>query len=166
MAGGAAAALLAATPFLALAHDGASSPAKVRPSYDASAVSVAIGPDGNVLVRGAKVTSVSGSRVTATTAWDDFTLTWRLDTDSGTDFVADDGSDADLSDIDEGDTLSFSGSVDTDAAAFTVDADTVRDWSLDGNRDDDNRPVARFWTDLKGRFPGFGFFGHAGANVR
>ena len=96
-----------------------------------SGLTVSIGDDGRALVRGAEVTALSGSTITARTDWGSTELTWTVRTDSDTDFVRKNGSGTAISDIVVGDIVSFSGMLDEDAGAFTVDADTVKNWSKD-----------------------------------
>lgn len=96
-----------------------------------SGLTVSIGDDGRALVRGAEVTAVSGGTLTAKTSWGSSALTWTVRTDGDTDFVRKNGSGTALGDIATGDIVSFSGMLDEDANAFTVDADAVKNWSKD-----------------------------------
>lgn len=88
---------------------------------------VQIREDGSTLVRGAEVTAVSDSSITAETEHDGVTLSWTVRTDGGTEFVTYNGGGFDLDDLDRGDTVSFSGEL---TSAFTIDADVVKDWTL------------------------------------
>ena len=72
---------------------------------------VTIGGQGNALVRGAKVTDVSGSTITAKTTWPDASFTWTVKTDSDTEFYATGKNTEDLADIDVGDVISFAGNL-------------------------------------------------------
>lgn len=119
---------LLATPALTLARDTSYNPRAVG-----SSIEVMISQNGRVVVRGAQVTQVSGSTLTARTMWNDTSITWTVRTDSDTDFVRKSGSAADISDIDTGDYVSFSGNF-AGSGAFTVDADVVKNWSLSENR--------------------------------
>ncbi len=161
----AAAGALIAAPFVAFAQDDTKDKDKNVRSFDETAVSISISDNGSVLVRGAEVTDVSGDRITAITEVGALDLTWRIDTNGDTDFVDEDGAGIDNDDVSDGDYVSFSGTLDTDSEIFTVDADTVRDWSVDSDEDDD-RPIIRFWHDFKSKFPGFSFWGHAKGDVR
>ena len=96
-----------------------------------STLSVSIGANGMALVRGAEVTAVSGSTLTAKTQWGDAALTWTVRTDGDTSFVEKNGAGTTFATIETGDTVSFSGTIDDDLGAFTVDADVVRNWSQD-----------------------------------
>jgi hypothetical protein len=96
---------------------------------------VSIGARGNVLVRGATVTAVNGGDITATTKWGGTTLTWDVDTDADTGYVDASGHAISRADIETGDRLSFSGQLD---GALSVDAGTVRDWSVDEKNDDEH----------------------------
>ena len=116
-------ALVAAVPFAVSANNGSmmgKSPIKTQ-------TLVQLHADGSALVRGAEVTSVSGGTVTAETSHDGVELRWTVETDSGTELITHNGGDFDLSDIEIGDTVSFSGEL---TGTFTVDADVLKEWSL------------------------------------
>lgn len=126
-----------------------------------SKLEVAISDNGRVIVRGAEVTEISGDRIQARTEWGATTLTWRVDTDSDTDFVMKSGSGSELTDVSIGDYVSFSGQVDESEATLTVDADAVKNWSVD----DDSRIRAEARADAKveakkgwGEWKNFPFF--------
>ncbi len=162
---GAAGVALFTAPLFALAQDDDNKKSKMTKAFDETAVSISISDNGSVLVRGAEVTDVSGDRITAVTEVGSLDLVWRIDTNGDTDFVDEDGAGIESDDVSDGDYVSFSGSLDTDGEVFTVDADTVRDWSVDSD-DDDDRPIFRFWTDFKTKFPGWSFWGHAKGDNR
>jgi hypothetical protein len=145
---------LAATPFLAFAHDDSDKDVNTT-AFDKTAVSIAIADDGSVLVRGAKVTDVSDDVITAQTSVRDVTMTWKIDTDSDTDFLKVSGSSTSLGNISDGDYVSFSGTL-TGSSMFTVNADTVRDWSLD-----DSVSVSSHWWAPIMKWPMWSFFAHA-----
>lgn len=125
---------------------------------------VTIGGQGNALVRGAKVTDVSGSTITAKTTWPDTSFTWTVKTDSDTEFYATGKNTEDLADIDVGDVISFAGNL---TGAFSLEASAVRDWTdatdqSGHDADEDNhdngkhkgwdRPFLNFWSSLKANF--------------
>lgn len=91
---------------------------------------VSIVGDGNVLVRGAEVTSVDSGSITAKTVFDGATWTWNIDTDGDTSYLSAKGSSASRGDIETGDTVSFSGSLE---GTFDVDAAVVRVWNYETN---------------------------------
>jgi hypothetical protein len=93
------------------------------------ALQVVLSDNGGALVRGAEVTAISDSTITATTEWGDASLTWRIETDNETEYYDERGRDEDRDEIDVGDTVSFRGTIDDDDSAFTVDASVVKDWS-------------------------------------
>ena len=96
-----------------------------------STLEVHIGDDGNVLVRGAKVTAINGSAITATTAWGSASLTWTVNTNASTNLVRRFGGDfTSLSEIATGDLISFTGPLNTTAGQLTVTAKTLKDWSI------------------------------------
>lgn len=96
---------------------------------DGSRIEVSIGESGRVLVRGAKVTSVASSTITANTSWGASVLGWTVKTDGNTDFVAHKGSNGGLADIAIGDTVSFSGKLDQTLNGLQVHANVVKDWT-------------------------------------
>ncbi|MBP6860285.1 MAG: hypothetical protein KBC38_01840 [Candidatus Pacebacteria bacterium] len=152
---------LIAVPAFAFANSGEGKGNDGR-QFDPAKVSIAIANDGSTLVRGAKITDVGDSSLTATTLVNGVTLSWAIDTDSETAFYEADGDSTVLADLSEGDYVSFSGTL-TDATS--VEADIVRDWSSDdaGNDDDehDNGKKVGFWSKFK--LPGFSFWANAKA---
>lgn len=94
-----------------------------------SKVEVNLNTDGSALVRGAKVTSVSGSTINATTNYGSSQLSWRVVTDGSTKFNANKGGSTGLANIAVGDTLSFSGALDQTVSGLTVNAKVVKDWN-------------------------------------
>lgn len=151
---------LAASPAFAK-NDSHSKTTEVR-----SGTSVAIGNNGGVLVRGAEVTAVSGSTVTARTTWGDTSVSWTVQTDGDTDFIDLGGDGSALADVNVGETISFSGYIDTDDGAFSVDADVLRNWS-EGEKHDSRSVNAEVKAEISGKNHGFwnkifgGFkFGH------
>lgn len=92
-------------------------------------VEVNIGANGNALVRGAKVTSVSGSQVNANTSLGSSVLSWVVKTDSNTDFSSHKNGTSGLANIAVGDTISFRGTIDQAIAGLTVNAKQLKDWT-------------------------------------
>ncbi len=96
-----------------------------------STLEVHITNNGNVLVRGAKVTAVSGNTVTATTMWGSANITWAVNTDGNTKLLRKYGGASVLSEIAVGDFVSFQGSLITGTATpMTVLAKTLKNWSI------------------------------------
>lgn len=91
-------------------------------------VEVMIGTNGGTLVRGAKVTSVSGSTINATTNYGSSKLDWTVKTDTNTEFAANKGGTG-LSQIAVGDTVSFRGNLDQSVSGLTIQANVVKDWT-------------------------------------
>lgn len=121
-----------------------------------STLEVMLSDTGRTVVRGAEVTSVSDRTIRARTEWGASSISWTVDTDTDTAFVTKAGSDADLSDIAVGDYVSFSGVLNDRDATFVVDADAVKNWSLDANgpgkdhKDRDHHTEAK--VETKSRF--------------
>ncbi len=97
-----------------------------------STLEVHIFNDGKVLVRGAKVTGVSGRVISANTILGSVKLEWAINTDSSNaKFIRKFGGVSDISEVSVGDLISFHGQlVTTIASPFTVNADVVKDWSI------------------------------------
>ncbi len=121
---------LIAVPALALANNDSSRNA-FNPRSVGSTLEVIISDSGNVLVRGAQVTDVSGSTISARTEWGNSTINWSVKTNNDTNFTGKLGGSEAFADIDDGDYVSFTGPISTGAGAFTVNATVVRDWSKD-----------------------------------
>ena len=86
---------------------------------------------GQVIVRGAKVTGVSGGVITATTQWGSSSLSWTVRTNGSTRFLPAGAVSTDtLRAIKIGDTVSFSGELDMSAGRFIVGASVFKDVSL------------------------------------
>ena len=142
-------------------------------SDDAKAVGskleLSITDGGRVIVRGAEVTEISGDVIRARTEWGATAFTWNIDTSGDTDFVTKSGSGSELADIEVGQVVSFSGVIDQNASAFTVDADVVKNWSLSGDSDAKTRAELRTevraeakngWGKFMSSLKGFNWFGH------
>ncbi len=86
--------------------------------------------NGTVLVRGAKVTAVSGSTINASTTFGSTSLAWVINTDSNTRFARKFGGVSAVSEVSVGDLISVTGSLDMTAATLTVKASTLKDWSI------------------------------------
>ncbi len=85
---------------------------------------------GNVLVRGAKVTAISGNTISAATTWGSASMTWNIVTDSNTEFVRRGGKSS-ISEISVGDLVSFQGMLQTGVASpLTVQAKIVKNWTV------------------------------------
>ncbi|MDP2704895.1 MAG: DUF5666 domain-containing protein [Patescibacteria group bacterium] len=90
--------------------------------------------NGNVLVRGAQVTAVSGNTITASTAIGSTTVSWLVNVSSSTDFIHKYSGKSSLADISVGDYLSFSGKMNTSASQLTVNAKVIKNWSVGETR--------------------------------
>ncbi|MBY0539366.1 hypothetical protein K2P56_02950 [Patescibacteria group bacterium] len=89
------------------------------------APSVAMSAEGKVLVKQAKVTSVSGATINASITLGSGTLSWVLNTDAGTKFYNRTGSTGVIGDIATGDLITFGGEL--QGNGFTVKALAVKD---------------------------------------
>lgn len=119
---------LALFPF-ASAHADSDSKKKSGSHQSGTSVEVVLGTNGSALVRGAKVTSVSGSTINAATNYGSAKLDWTVKTDGNTEFTAHKGSANGLSQIAVGDIVSFRGSIDQAQSGLTVNAKVVKDWT-------------------------------------
>ncbi|MEK9176792.1 MAG: DUF5666 domain-containing protein [Patescibacteria group bacterium] len=98
-------------------------------------VTIAVTNAGNVTVRTAAVTAVSGTTITASTTWGGTTLTWTVTTDTSTKFLGKGEGTISLADIAVGDAVSFSGPWNP-GSALSVRALVVRDLTKNPNRAD------------------------------
>lgn len=86
--------------------------------------------NGKVLVRGAKVSSVSGATINASVAWNTTTVNWMVNTNPSTHIIQRAGKNVGIGSIAAGDVISFSGTlVSGSNGTFTMNAGTVKDWS-------------------------------------
>ncbi len=93
-------------------------------------VEVAITDGGKVLVRGAKVTSVSGSTVNTSVTWGTTVLNWSVSTNGSTEFLDARGKKTGaLGSIVVGDTISFAGTLTGVGSTMSALATAVKDWS-------------------------------------
>jgi hypothetical protein len=120
---------LAFAPFIASADNDKNKDTSMRPA--SHRVEVAVTDSGNVLVRGAKVTAVSGSTITAVTTAGASTLTWTVTTDGSTSFITSSGSGSSLGTISVGDIVSFAGAL--SGSGLSVKATAVKDWTVGAN---------------------------------
>ena len=118
---------LAFLPVIASANEGKSNKNEDRLAAT-QRVEVAINASGNVLVRGAKVTGISGTTLTVTTTAGASTLSWAVTTDGSTAFITSAGSGSSLAQISVGDTVSFAGVL--TGTGLNVKATAVKDWTL------------------------------------
>ncbi len=95
-----------------------------------STLEVHISDNGNVLMRGAKVTKINGSTITAANTWGSATLSWTVNTNSNTSFIRRFGGTSSLSEISVGDIVSVQGTLVTTTSELTIQAKTVKDWSI------------------------------------
>ena len=100
------------------------------PQSVGSTLEVHIYNNGTALVRGAKVSGVSGNAISATTTFGSYSINWTVGTSSSTNIIKRYGGATVISNIQNGDFISFSGVLNTVASQATVDATSVRDWSL------------------------------------
>src|SRR3989344_4386275 len=113
---------------LLIASWAANSTAYAEESVSRSQVSIA--GNGQVIVRGARITAVDGQTLTVTTAWGSARLTWQVQTSGSASFAPDVGSDRWLSTIKVGDTIDFAGPLDSSRGIFSVRATQVKNASL------------------------------------
>jgi hypothetical protein len=104
-------------------------PSASGPAAVGSTLEMHINNNGSVLVRGAKITSISGSTINATEAWGSFSVNWVINTTSSTKLQLRYGAAATFSEFSVGDYISFSGSMNTTQSTATVNANVVKDFS-------------------------------------
>lgn len=94
---------------------------------------VSISNAGGVLVRNAKVISVSNGIIVASTKWGEGGLIWTVKTGTYTNFSGKDSENSTFADVAVGNFISFSGALDQTTNALTARADVVKNWSLGGD---------------------------------
>ena len=94
-----------------------------------SSLEVHINDNGSVLVRGAKVTAVSGTTITALTEWNGASMSWNINTDTATKFIELKNRQSSVGDVKVGDFISFSGNL-MAGSTFTVQAKQMKNWSV------------------------------------
>lgn len=91
---------------------------------------VHINDNGSVLVRGAKVTAISGSIISASTTFGTSTIAWTIDASSISKVIRRYGGNGTIADVQIGDYISFNGALTTTASGFSVKATSLKDWSI------------------------------------
>lgn len=91
---------------------------------------VHINDNGSVLVRGAKVTAISGSIISASTTFGTSTIAWTIDASSISKVIRRYGGNGTIADVQIGDYISFNGALTTTASGFNVKATSLKDWSI------------------------------------
>ena len=104
--------------------------AQTSPRDVGSTLQVHINDDGKTSVDGAKVTGISGTVISATTTVGSFVTNWKINTSESTSIIRRYGGTALLSEIQTNDYISFSGPLDATATEATVNASSVKDWSI------------------------------------
>jgi len=104
-----------------------------KPSSAGVTLEVVMNEDGRVNVKGARVREVLDSGFTAETLWGAGKLMWTVETGENTPILRKDGGRIALAEVTAGDYVSFTGTIQTTMAPFTIDATTVRDWSVSKN---------------------------------
>lgn len=129
VAGAAVATSLVLAP-MAFAHkdDEVKNKSSIKATLGMSKVDVSVNHNGKVHVKGATVTAVNGSTITATTQWGAPMLTWTLTTNaSTTKFTAEGTGKTTIATIAVGDKLSFEGKLATSTSGFVVAAKAVKE---------------------------------------
>lgn len=98
---------------------------------DTALAQLSIASNGQVIVKNAVVTSISGTVITAKSAWGTFSMTWTIETSGSTHFMPDAKSTKALASIKVGDGLAFTGDIDTHASSPTVTASMVKDTAIE-----------------------------------
>lgn len=89
-----------------------------------------IGSDGSVLLRGAKITAMSGATLTVTQTWGSYVATWTIVTDSATELLRRYDGASSISEFSVGDYVAVKGTLDTSVSVPTIKAKVVRDYSI------------------------------------
>ena len=123
--------------FVAFANDNKENKDNKEKSYVEELKRTGAGPEvqiktnGSDLIRGAKVTGVSGNSFSANVTWGLATLTAMVNTDGTTEFIRKYGGKSSLAEFTVGDIVSFQGTVNTSVnSPITVQAKAVKNWSI------------------------------------
>ncbi len=103
----------------------ASGPAAVGSTLEAH-----INNDGSVLLRGAKITALSGSVLTVTQTWGSYVSTWTINVDGSTELIRRYGGKSSLGEFAVGDYIATRGMLDTSKVQPTITAKVIRDYSI------------------------------------
>lgn len=95
-----------------------------------STIELHINNNGTVLIRGIKVSSVSGGIVSGTIAWGSYALPITINTASATKVSRRFGAATTVGQISTGDYVSIEGTLDQTQSALTVNATFIKDWSI------------------------------------
>lgn len=95
-----------------------------------STLEVHINDSGKVLVRGAKVTAVSGNSISADTTFGGSTLSWVVDATETQKVVRRYGGSSSIAEIQIGDFISFTGNLTGTGTTWNVKATSLKDWSI------------------------------------
>ena len=85
-----------------------------------------IANNGLVLLRGARVISNSRGTIRVALAWGSGDFAWKVETDSGTEFLTTEGAKLSLGDIDIGDIVTVTGTLKSSGAEPVLEANYIR----------------------------------------
>jgi hypothetical protein len=94
------------------------------------AAQVTIAPNGQVMMRGALITAISGKILTATTGWGSTTITWTISLSGSTRYIPEMPSATAIETVQVGDTVNLTGELDTSSATPRILASVFKDASL------------------------------------
>lgn len=100
-------------------------------AHPSSAVSVRIGENGEVSVKNAAVTGISGTTISATSSWGATSLAWIIQTDASLKVRGKGQGPIRIADIGVGDRIDFDGMLVSAGGSLTVKASAVTDRSLE-----------------------------------
>lgn len=89
-----------------------------------------INNDGSVLIRGAKITAITGGVISATQSWGGYSSSWTVVTDASTELIRRYGATSSLGEFSVGDYIAVKGTLDTTKVTQTINAKTIRDYSI------------------------------------
>lgn len=97
---------------------------------DAQSVQLTIAPNGQVMIRGARIDAITADGVTISTGWGSTSFSWRVELTGSTRFVPGSGSVAARKALKVGDIANITGELDTSRAAPTIVASVFKDTSI------------------------------------
>ena len=104
--------------------------AAAGPAAVGSTLEAHINNDGSVLIRGAKITAISGSSLMVSQTWGAYVSTWTINTGPSTEIIRRYGGVSSFAEFAVGDYVAAKGMLDTTKTQSTITAKVVRDYSI------------------------------------
>jgi hypothetical protein len=120
----------------AIRSAGASNAPSAAFSSETPVQGLTIANNGLAYIKGARVSSISDSRIVAISEWNGSTLRWTVRVGADTKIVLPNGEQGTLNDLDRGSYIAISGDLAGGSSNLAIEAQTVRLVSGDGGKND------------------------------